>query len=454
MNGAQRRRLAVTLVAAIGVVAPSLARGLSVADVLARVDSSYEVRIARSAVDAAATTLASLAYPGSVAVSVDPGVRATTPLGGSFAQQIDLTGAVSLRVPLGLTEAAKDKVDAARLTLAVAEADLHAARSSVYSGLYSLYQEAWLARAELDVLDLEVQSAKLGAESAEGRYEAGEISLAELKRAEDDLWKAQDALLTGGLEQRLSWLSLLYASGQEKQPADALDPAIPEATSLPDVTELVDWSQRRLASVIEQRARVEAAARSLRELRTLPFDLDARITGSFQSHTAAVSYATDTPQITATYSFPIYTLGSTGGASPSTLTWSLGLTAGVSFDVGRADRLAADALGAGLRRETQRLDSLLRTTELGIRSRYQQWIKAKEGVQQAQRTLDRAREAQRIVDTKIEMGQASPSDQLLAQAAVGRAQWTVSRARVSAEEARLAAAQAAGYLDEMVGLER
>ena len=454
MNVAQRRRLAVTMVAVIGMGAPELARALSVADVLARVDESYEVRIARSEVDAAAKTLASLAYPGSVAVSADPGVRATTPLGGSFAQLIDLTGAVSLKVPLGLTEAAREKVDAARLALAVAEADLLAARSRVYAELYGLYQEAWLARAELDVLDLEVQSARLDAESAERRYEAGEISLAELKKAEDDLWKAQDALLTGGLEQRLSWLSLLYASGQEKHPADVLDPAIPEAATLPDVTELVDWSQRRLPSVIEQRARVEAAARSLRELRTLPVDLDARITGSFQSHSAAVSYATDTPQLTATYSFPIYTFGSIGGASPSTPTWSLGLTAGVSVDVGRADRLAAGALEAGLRRETQRLDSLLRTAELGIRSRYQQWIKAKDGVEQAQRTLDRAREAQLVVDAKIELGQASQSDRLLARAAVERAQWTVSRARVSVEEARLAAAEASGYLDEMVGPDR
>jgi len=84
------------MVAVIGMGAPELARALSVADVLARVDESYEVRIARSAVDAAAKTLASLAYPGSVAVSADPGVRATTPLGGSFAQLIDLTGAVVL----------------------------------------------------------------------------------------------------------------------------------------------------------------------------------------------------------------------------------------------------------------------------------------------------------------------------------------------------------------------
>lgn len=439
---------------AMGMVAPGLLPAISLEETLARVDDAYEVRIALSAVDSAARAVAALAYPGSLAFSATPGAKGTSAVGRDFAEQVDLTGAVSLRLPVGLSAAAKDKLEAARATLAAAQAILLATRASTYARLYGLYQAAWLANTELEILEAESEATRLAAGAAARRYEAGELSLAERKRAEEDFLGTQTALLQGGLRQRLSWLELTYATGREKYPAEDLAESLPADSSLPRIVELVDWAQAHHPSVIEQRIKVGGVARSLATARKPKLELDARLTAGYQSHAASVSFASASPQLSATYSFPIATFGEvSSGPSPNTSTWSLGLSAGLSLEAGKAARFETEVLEAELKRETERLESLLRTLELGIRSHYQQWLKARDGVEQAQRAFVRAREIQLVVEAKLALGQASETDLALERAAVERGRWNLAAAAVAREKARLAAAEAAGYLAKLVRLD-
>ena len=399
--------------------------------------------VAPAAGEAVARGLAAVSYAGDISVSLDPALRASTAVGAAFPGAVDLSGVLAARIPIGLTPAAQAKVETARSALAVAQAALEAARAAAYANIHDLYRDASLARAEIDVLETEAEAARANAEVARSRYEAGEIPLTELKKVEDDLSRAQDALLQGGLAQRLSWLELVYATGEEKQPGEPADASAPPLGELPAVTELVDWSASHVQSVIEQRARVDAVEQALRGLRALPADFDARLTGSYLSHTATLTVDTASRALGATYSFPVVS----GSNAPST--WSIGLSAGVSLNSGGADRLARAALEADLAREKERLAALLRTVELGIRSRYQQWIRAKDGVEQAQRSLERASEAAAIVEARIELGQAAAADRLLAGAAVDRARWNLDKAYLTAEGARIAAALSAGYLAEI-----
>jgi len=102
--------------------------------------------------------------------------------------------------------------------------------------------------------------------------------------------------------------------------------------------------------------------------------------------------------------------------------------------------------------EEEKLNALLETLNLEIRTAFQQWLNAGDSLEQAQRNLERAEENQKIVETKKAIGQAAEYEILEAAALVKRSQWKLESAFVDVEKTRMAAADAASYLSEIYSI--
>jgi len=96
----------------------------------------------------------------------------------------------------------------------------------------------------------------------------------------------------------------------------------------------------------------------------------------------------------------------------------------------------------------ERLDFLKRTLDLDIRSKYQQWMKARDNVEQAEATVAFARENGDIAEVKRSLGMIGEEEILEAEAMVERARWNLSKAAADEVRAKMAAADAAAFLGE------
>ncbi len=72
----------------------------------------------------------------------------------------------------------------------------------------------------------------------------------------------------------------------------------------------------------------------------------------------------------------------------------------MTIDGSRANNLNIASLSVEHQLEEEKLNALIETLNLEIRTAFQQWLKAGDSLEQAQRNLDRAKENQEIVKTK------------------------------------------------------
>lgn len=436
------------------IVTPTVT-SLSLKDVLARLEETYAVRSARLSVDRAEKELEKLRFSGDPTVSLDPQVKATTRVGESFAEEVALSGTASAKFPLGLSEIEKERARAAADALTEARDRLVQARVEAFLEAYGLYQAAWLVREEQGVLTAELDAAQAYTAALRERFQIGDVSLTDLSEAEEDLQRREEAVLEGGLRLRLSWLEMAYTFGFDLTPETPglnPEPLFPETAELPKPPVLAAWAFEHDIELKALKIGIAQIDYTLARLGKTDLSVSLKGFGGISDHGASLTYTFQEPQLSASYSFPIYSFGEvpTSGSGSSEDTWNLGLSVGLSYTNGRADALEGESLALARELEMAKIEARQQSLELGIRSRYQQWLKAVQSLEQARRNLERVEQNRKILDSKRSLGLVNDYDILAAAALSARARWTVRAAEIEEKIQQMRAAESAAYLTEIV----
>lgn len=433
------------------VTAASPLTGLSFDDVTGEVDRTLAVKTAAAALEEAIRSARLLGYPGDVSATIQPSVTATTPYDGAFAETVSIGSSVSVTVPVGLSASRTDALEQARSVVVRAERELLAARNDAYLSLFTVYSNAWAAQQEIEALRLEHQSALAAVNAARRLFESGRISLSELSRAEETLRIREAAYTEGQLVERITWLELAYAVDLDPTITLELEAPAVETGELPKPPELTEWAKTHDPAVLAEIERIGELESEIASARATDLSAVVRANFSADSHTASVSYNVDSPSISASYAFPIVTLGAepttTGGSSSS---WNLGVSVNLSLAAGRESSLERDVAALELERERIKLETLEDILALTVRSRYQQYLVSQEALEQAERTLERSEQSLELVLDRFDRGQLTEADVAEARSAVARAAFQFSQASTNVLRAQLATAAAASYLNEFV----
>ena len=121
----------------------------------------------------------------------------------------------------------------------------------------------------------------------------------------------------------------------------------------------------------------------------------------------------------------------------------------MSYAGNKSDTLDAENFAVDLQLEIAKLESISRELNLEIRTVYQQWVKAKDSLEQAERNLERSYENKKLVETQKQIGQVSEYELLEAEALIQRSLWKVEAVRIEEEKARISVAAAASYFGEI-----
>lgn len=326
---------------------------------LSSVKETFEVKSAMLIVEKAERTLAALNHAGSSSLSLDPTVKSTSTEQGSFGEAIEISASTALKIPLGLSGLAKEKAVFAGNALVNAERALKSAQEKVLIKLYSQYQKAWLAQEQLDILAAELDSARAFEDIMRKNFEAGRASLLELAAAEETLEEKQEAFFQGNLERRLTWLELSYTAGLGRD-TGTLEQSRPEVADLARPPELSLWLYDHHPSILLQKTRIREIQESIDRLAKVDLSLNLKTFLNTEDHSASLSFNFSSPEITAAYSFPLYSWGEIpAGGGSSVSTWSTGITFGVTIDGSRADNLNIASLSVEHQLEEEKLNALI-----------------------------------------------------------------------------------------------
>ena len=428
---------------------------ISFPDLLERIDETYEVRSARLAAARAEKELEKVRFAGNPSVSLDPQIKATTRVDESFAEEVALSATAAARFPLGLSEIEKERVRVAADALSFAREVLARARGEGFVKAYRLYQATWLAQEEQKVLAAELNAASAYTAALRQRFQIGDISLTELSEAEEDLQRAEEAVLEGSLKLRLSWLEIAYTFGFDLTPETPVleaENGYSGLAELPNPPALAAWAFERDPELMALQTGIARIDDTLSRLEKADLSVSLKGFGGISDHSASLTYTFQEPQIAAAYSFPVYSIGvvPTSGSGTSEDTWNLGLSIGLAYTGGRADSLETASLAVQREMEAAKVEARKQTLQLSIRSQYQQWLKAAQSREQSRRNLERFEQNRKILDSKRSLGLVNDYDILEAAALSDRARWNVMAADIEERVQRMETALSAAYLAEIV----
>ena len=396
---------------------------LNFEDISANLDDTFEVRNALLQSENAYSAARLAEFPGDLQVSVTPGVKFTP-------ETIEYYGSSTLKIPLGLSQAEKEKLSFSMDNFEIASARVEEARNEAFLTLYSLYQKAYLLQEEESVIRMELEAVRSKADIFVEQYKSGSITLSALSAAQRDLQDKKEELSQKLLEQRVSLYELAFTSGRAVR-EDLLDRFELKMDELPLPPELTQTAMKYDLDIIIQKTKVLQLQQTIDRLGKI--DISASIKPFFSSgdHSVSVEYSFNDPMISAAYSFP---LGSTRNIIAA---WNTGISVSLSYNTGRTDKLDTEVLKTKIRQEEALLEYLTNLVSLKIRSSYQEYLKAKDSLEQSKRDLKQAMENMYIVKTKAALGQTAAYEMKEAEAQIKRAEWKVESSRVNLEKAYL-----------------
>ena len=362
--------------------------------------------------------------------------------------ETSVSGYTSVSVPFSLSGEEKDRLYTVGNSLAIARSIAAEVRAAGYIRIASLYQDLWLLQQETDVLKAEVAASELYLELLQERFNTGAISLAFLNQAEETRIERQEALIRNTLEQRLAWFELSLNTGLEGD-LPQLEELEIGVGDVPKPPELEGWIIRNHPVPARSRMLIDLLKQTT--TRKLEPDIEVSIKPfwDYQDHSIAMTYTIFDPELTAGYTFPIHTWDEIpSGSGSSVETWSTGFSVNISLGSNRYDRLSADAAEVSIREEESRLEYLVQSTFLKVRSAYQQLLRSNELVMQAQRNLDRSISNRIIIEAKRNLDQAPRHEVLEAVANEARGVWRLRAAKIGSEKAFLNLLQEAALFDK------
>jgi outer membrane protein TolC len=453
------RHLALVLALVLGApIVPFLplaaAEALTFDEVIAALDETPTVMEARLARQAAEQRLGILEFAGDIDVGLVPSTTFATAEDSAFADRTTIGLGLSADIPLGLSTSERVAREAARDALERAIAAERSARAEAWADLLTRYRAAWLAEQDLLVLQAEEEAAGEHARTVNARFDRGDASLNEVNAAEDELVEAQLARREGTLAARLRRLELLYAAGLERNRTDLLEEIPFILPEIPRPPELTQWAIANDPRVTAFRDEVAAAAR---ERDALPGVVGSpTLRGSFSGwdQSAGVSVNTAAPSLALDYSTTLTTTGSLPETRSSTSdddTWQLSLSVALPLRTTRGDSLSSDLLATSAAQSTERIAATEDELALAIRARYQQYELAAEAIGDAERSVAFAAGLRDTIGERHATDRATTADLLLAEAQYQRALFRLAAAYADREDAKVATAATAGYLDRLTG---
>lgn len=418
---------------------------LSFEDLAVNLNKSYDVQSARLQLENAEKTVTLNRYPGDISFSLNPSVKTITETGASFPGETDFYGSSSLKIPLGLSDSAKEQlkfsIDAMELTAEAVET----AKRKAFLTLHSLYQQAWLLQEEESVLFLELEAAQNQVETLTQQYKNGNIPLSVLSSAEQNLQDKMEEKTQEQLKQRVTLYELAFTSNSAVR-EEPLERYELDVNNLPSPPELSLWVPRNHPDIKAQKTKVDQIRQTIERLNKTDISVSVKPFFISGDHSVSLEYSTGNPELTATYSFPLYTAGSVPVSDGKyDDTWETGLTISLALNADKKDSLNSIILKTELQQEIARLDYLTNYINLQIRSSYQQYLKAQDSLDQAKRNLKRSMDNKKIVETKASLGQTSEYEIKEADAMVKRDEWRVESARIEVEKSYLNTAYTAAW---------
>lgn len=462
---------------------PSASASITFEEIASRVDASFVVRTAEAQARSSAAEVIETRYPGAPRLQVTPGVDLTGTTDGTAGTRIDLSAALSVTVPYGLSSTAQLGSDAALRRADLADAAYAEARALAYAELIELYQTAWLAQEETAVLVAERDAAIERLRAVDELFARGDVSVVLLNEREDAVAATESALIEGTLAQRIAWLELAYAVGIDEQvpsgvatrtvseadrtpqlsrlsssatPAPRLEPlSLPSLATLPRPPELTDWAWHNSAAVRAQLDRIASLEASRAALAGTVLSPVVRVGLSGWNQSAALSVNTATATADFSYQPPALSIGtppSTGTSGSSTAdSWRVSLAVTVPLQgTGASDR-TRDLQSAEIAQAELQLEALRETLSLQVRSGFQQQVVASEREAAAAAALGAAERSLATVLARRPEQRATLSDELDARAQVARAEYRLAVAQATELSARLRLASLAGWLPNMIG---
>ena len=407
--------------------------GLNFQKVISQLDETYDVQSALLEVQRLKKEVKAFVSPEDFNLAINPSLKATSLEDGIFGEEIELYGTASLKLPLGLSDLEKEKLNFAINSLKLAESELETTRQRTFIKLYSLYQHAWLLQEEEPVVKLELAVAENYSELMQQRFKSGTVSLIILAAADETLQEKTDGYSQNLLEQRLALYELMFNANLEIEP-ETLEKNSLEIKDIPKPSELGKWVEDNHPLLEIERVRVNQLKQTIERMRKPDLDISVKPFLNYNDHSASLSYSINDPEITGAYSFPVYTYGGLPVSSGNSLsTWNTGVTVNISLGSNKSDTLNTDALILGLQSSEAKIDYLKESLNLGLRSSYQQYIRNQGVFDQSKRDLIRISENQKIIKTKNDLGQASEFDLIEAEALKVRGDWKIESARINTE---------------------
>ena len=424
--------------------------GLNFKTVIDQLDSTYEVEFASLEVKRLEKEIIALLNPEDYNIGITPTIKAISEEGGVFGEEIELSATASLNIPLGLSSVEQEKLDFALNSLKVAREAVITAKENSFIKLYSLYQNVWLLQEEEPILEMEVEAAENYSEILQQRFKAGTVSLITLAGAEETLQERIENYSQNKLKQRLAWFELMFNANLEME-FEILEKNSLTMEELPKPPELNNWIIQNHPLVKIERVKIAQLEQTIVRMNKPDIDISIKPFLNYDGHSASLSYSLSDPELTSSYSYPGFSIGEVTSASSNNTvpTWNTGVTVNISLGSNRSDSLNTAALELGLKSAVAKMDFLIESLNLGLRSSYQQYIRNLGAFDQATRDLIRSNENHKIMETKRELGQASEFDLLESQSLVARAEWKIEAARINTELSWLSVLEAAAWFDKV-----
>ncbi|MCF6335319.1 MAG: TolC family protein [Spirochaetales bacterium] len=407
--------------------------GLDFLTVIGQLDATFDVKAALLKVEGLEKEIAALSNPEDFSFTLNPTVKVTSQETGAFGEEIDLSGTTSFKIPIGLSAPEREKLENTIDSLVIAKESVITAREKMYFKLYSLYQSVWLLQEEEPVLAMELRAAENYSEIMDQRFTSGAVSLVSLASAEATLQERGDEYSRNILRQRLAWFELMFNADLNMIP-ESLEKKSLEMTDIPKPPELTDWVEDNHPLVKAERIKLNQMKKSIEEIKKTDLDISIKPFVNYGGHSASLSYTFSDPELTAAYSFPVYTYGEIpAGSGSSSSTCNTGVTVNISLGSNRSDLFNADVEELSLRSAEAGLSYLIESLSLELRSSYQQLIRNQGVYDQAKRNLERSLDNKSIIETKMGLGQTSEFELLEAESIVSRTEWKIESARINTE---------------------
>jgi len=387
----------------------------------------------------------------------------------------DATGEVALAetaigagllIPLGLSEAERERKIQAREVADIAVTELRDSYGKAYTELYSLFGAAYTAQGAIAVAETELELARLTLESVRQKTALGILAISDLTDAETDYQAASEKIIQSGLDARIAWFNLSYSAGldaakpgqgrrttdQQTSPESVIfdlprfqAPVEEEIIrQLPQPGVLMTMAKETSPLVLAQKQKIETARRSLDAQAALDVNLTPRILYATPGFSSSLGYGTATGALTLGTDWKAWEKLADTTKSPDN---SLTISVGISGNFNPVNDAQRRTLLGSIQLEERRLAAIEQVLELQIRSKYAAYLKAKDSLAQAERGVKLSGEIDAVNKTRRLLGQLAPEDEAANQVQLVRASFALEKAKTDLSQAYLGMIASAGAWD-------